>query len=56
MIFQLIISSIIVILGFFIFFLARKYEKYNLTKGSGNEFVSGNSVPLADNQPDLKGN
>ena len=33
MIFQLVISSIIVILGFVIFFIARKYEKYNLTKG-----------------------
>ena len=34
MVFQLIISSIIVILGFFIFFLARKYEKYQPgTKG-----------------------
>ena len=33
MIFQLVISSIIVILGLVIFFLARKYEKYHLTKG-----------------------
>jgi len=56
MIFQLIIAIITVILGLVIFFMARKYEKYQLVKGSGNESVSGNSVPLADNQPDMKGN
>ena len=33
MVFQLVISICTLILGLVIFFLARKYEKYHLTKG-----------------------